>query len=264
MARNPEASVQRFLARQRAKYGRRLATLPQKRVAKLGRRKQRIIGFTVDGVLSRITAAQSTGANVERFMAIGRVGGSILAAIRYRQQVLQQETTLRGQRARALVDNRYLRQTGAAPVTDPESPVSVYDSWADYGRAGGLRGMYSSSGGMWAGMESRLHSLSIIHEPTGKSLGATGRTGASQQNYRDRGARQRNRAAGTVSNRDKSYLIWLLHRVNPIEPTKRELDKAAQVLAFDLTAGHIAGWAATQNWTREADRLEAGLWYGER
>lgn len=264
MARNSQADVQRFLARQRAKYGKRLASRPENRVVKLGRRKQRIIGFTVDGVLSRITAQQTAGSNVERFMAIGRVGGSVLAAIRYRQQVLQQQTSLLGQRSRAFIDNRYLRQTGAAPVTDSESSVSTYDSWADYGRAGGIRGAYNSSGGMWAGMESRLHSLSIIHEPTGKSLGATGRTGSSQRNYRDKGARQRNRAAGTVTNRDKSYLIWMLHQVNPIEPTKRELDKAAQVLAFDLTAGHIAGWAATQNWTREADRIEAGLWYGER
>jgi hypothetical protein len=231
----------------------------------LGKRKSAIVGFTVDGILSRITAAQSAGPDVEKFKAIGRVGGSVLAAIRYRQQ-LANSTTLVGKKSEAVVDNRYLRAAGIDRPDKASGEVqTIYDNWGEFRAIGRIAGNYNTSGGMWAGMESRLLGTSIVHEPVGKSLGSTGRTGGTQQNWRVAlGERARKKFTGAIPNRDKTYLIWMLNKDNPIEPSQAELDKAALVLAFDLTAGHIAGWAATQSWVDKADAVESALWYGTK
>ncbi len=263
--RNPEAEIQRWRTKQRARYGARLAKRAPARVVKLGKRKNAIVGFTVDGILSRITAAQSAGADVEKFKAIGRVGGSILAAIRYRQQ-LAKSSTLVGHKSQAVIDNRYLRAAGIdRPDKSSGDVQTIYENWAEFRAIGRVSGNYNTSGGMWAGMESRLLGTSIVHEPVGKSLGSTGRTGGTAQNWRvPKGERARKKFAGMIPNRDKTYLIWMLNKDNPIEPKQAELDKAAMVLAFDLTAGHIAGWAATQSWVDKADAVESSLWYGTK
>lgn len=270
--RDPAAAIQQWRNKQRARYGARLAKRAPARAVKLGKRKNAIVGFTVDGILSRITAAQSSGPDVEKFKAIGRVGGSILAAIRYRRQVMgeypsgQKALTLRGQKTPADIDNRYLRSAGIdSPDKFTGDVTTGYENWRTLGQIGGITGQYNTSGGMWAGMESRLLGTSIIHEPVGKSLGATGRTGGTQQNWRvPKGERARKKFAGMIPNRDKTYLVWLMNKDNPIEPKQAELDKAALVLAFDLTAGHIAGWAATQSWVDKADAVESALWYGTK
>lgn len=263
--RDPAAEIQRWRNKQRARYGARLAKRAPARAVKLGQRKQAIVGFTVDGVLARITAAQSASADVDKFKVIGRIGGSILAAIRYRHQ-LAQGTTLTGKKSLAIVDNRYLRAAGIdKPDKGTGDVQTIYDTWSDLRAIGGVSGNYNTSGGMWAGMESRLLGMSIVHEPVGKSLGSTGRTGGTQQNWRvPKGERKQKKFAGMIPNRDKTYLIWMLHKQNPIEPKQEELDKAATVLAFDLSAGHIAGWAATQLWIDQADKVESALWYGTR
>lgn len=264
--RDPAAEIAKWRSKQKARYGARLAKRAPARAVNLGKRKNAIIGFTVDGILARITAAQSASDDVGKFKTIGRMGGSILAAIRYRRQVLQKSSTLVGHKTPATIDNRYLRAAGIdRPDKNSDSVQTVYDTWSDLRAIGRITGHYNTSGGMWAGMESRLLGLSIVHEPVGKSLGATGRTGGTQQNWRvAKGERQGKKFAGMIPNRDKTYLIWMLNKDNPLEPKQEELDKAATVLAFDLTAGHIAGWAATQLWTDEADKVESSLWYGTR
>lgn len=271
MARNSEASIRQRMLKNRQRYGKRLASIPAKRVTKLGKRKDRIIGFTVDGVLSRITAAQTASGRRQEYMVIARTGGAVLVAIRRRMQLDKENKTLRG-KAKQLIDNRYLKTTGAGPVM-PETPLSGPDKseyeggWEQLGRLGGISGRYNTSGGLWAGTESRLYNRSFIHEPEGKSLGSTGATSGLRRNSYERvtegdgsGKKSRKRAANpAVTNRDKSYLVWQRHRVNILEPYPAELQRASAVLAFDLTAGHIAGWAATQSWIDEADRLERQL-----
>ncbi len=271
--RNSEEAIKRWRTIRQARYGARLAKRAPARAVSLGKRKNSIIGFTVDGILARITAAQSAGPDVEKFKSIGRLGGSILAAIRYRRQVKGQfpegqrtGSTLVGKKSPADIDNRYLR---AAGLDRPDNFVGKYttgyENWRTFGQITGSKGHYNTSGGMWAGMESRTLGTSIVHEPVGKSLGATGRTGGTQQNWREAlGDRARKKFTGAIPNRDKTYLIWMLNKDNPIEPSQSELDKAALVLAFDLTAGHIAGWAATQSWVDKADAVESALWYGTK
>lgn len=271
--RDPAAQIARWRAVRQARYGARLAKRAPDRAVKLGKRKQAILGFTVDGVLARITAAQSASQDVGKFTTIGRMGGSILAAIRYRRQVMGkfpegQKTngTLVGQKSPADIDNRYLK---AAGLDRPDNFIGKYttgyENWRTFGQITGTKGHYNTSGGLWAGMESRLMGTSIVHEPVGKSLGATGRTGGTQQNWRAAlGERARKKFTGAIPNRDKTYLIWMLNKDNPLEPSQAELDKAALVLAFDLTAGHIAGWASTQSVVDQADAVESALWYGTR
>lgn len=273
--RNSEAQIARWRAIRQARYGARLAKRAPDRAVKLGKRKQAIIGFTVDGVLARITAAQSASEGVEKFKTLGRMGGSILAAIRYRRQVAGkypsgQKTngTLTGQKTPADINNSYLRAAGLdRPDRFIGKYTTGYENWRTFGQIAGIQGHYNTSGGMWAGMESRLVGTAIVHEPVGKSQGSTGRTGNTLPNQNSRrpfGERQTKKFTGAIPNRDKTYLIWMLEKDNPLEPSQEELDKAALVLAFDFTAGHIAGWAATQSVIDKADAVESALWYGTR
>ena len=238
MARNDKARIDAWRKEQRAKYGQRASERVQTRITKLGKRKNAIVAFEVDGVLGRLTASQT--AERQKYESIGRVGAKILAAIRYRQQLRAESSTghrqksLLGKKQRAYVLKEYLRNAGLVDYRvdrtgdewlsqESEKEWAQYRNWAELGRQ--VTGAYNTSGGLWSGMESRLSGKgSIIHEPVGKSLGA----------------------AGQISNREKSYRIWFLHRENIIEPSKRELDRAAQILAFDFAAAHIAGWGGTQ------------------
>lgn len=239
MARNDKARIDAWRKEQRAKYGQRASERVQARITKLGRRKNSIVAFEVDGVLGRLTASQT--AERQKYEAIGRTGAAILAAIRSRMQLRAEfksgrrgQKTLTGKKARAYLLTDYVRKAGLVDyrgmheqedwlASNGSQKWTTYKNWSELGRQ--VTGAYNTSGGLWASMESRLLGKgSIVHEPFGKSDGAE----------------------GPISNREKSYKIWLLHRENLLEPSKRELDKAAQILAFDFAAAHIAGWGGTQ------------------
>lgn len=220
------------------------------RVEKLN--KGGILAWEVDGVLGRLTKAQSTAFRRGELFALQLpplVEMGVVVATHMRDRA-QGRGVLADSPPEAPSERRgWHKEAGnwvAGQVVSPEYaaaaglPSTTYASSADLHRAAGKIGVGNVTGGMWAGIQARGSGRSaVIIDFGGSSPGHGGAAtyatkGASVGSEGGKPIPLMVRAPETVRNQQKAWVVFSKHKASPIEPSPTEniaMCEAATILA---------------------------------
>jgi len=196
--------------------------------------------FVFDGVLARLTKAQSTDAlKAQRAMPRLELGAYLASTIRDRVTKTGklgdgQPSVRYGQKSRVRISREYAQAAGVS-----FKRTSLFRNEDRFHK--GLRspvGSYVITGGMWRGLEVRPLGRDVVAEFGGRSMGRgkgvirtivryTAKSGQEQRRT------QLDMAPQTVTNRDKAGRIWRFHKINPLSYTQGESKRLAIIVAQD-------------------------------
>lgn len=194
--------------------------------------------FVVDGVLARLTKAQSADA-LKALKAVPKLELGVWLAREIRERVTKtgklgdgQPSVRYGQKSRVQLSAEYMRAAGVSPRNK-----AMFRNEDRFHK--GLRspvGSYVITGGMWRGLEVRPMQKDVVAEFGGRSQGR-GR-GKVVTRRRTRGGVTTEKKtfvvyAQDVANRDKAGRIWRFHKINPLSYTQGESKRLAIIVAQD-------------------------------
>lgn len=213
--------------------------------------KRGIIAFEVDGVLARLTKAQSQGSRLQFHEGLAHAAAELAAQIRARVQgkgdLAGQAPSKRAKR-KIILSADYARAAGL-PVKSDRFGTTITGGIADlYAKTGRPLGSATVTGGMWAGLQARASGAdSAIIDFAGSSEGrgkpVFGKVAAVNLN-RSAGSSRHNTQRRTlvsthserVRNQWKGGAIYSTTGVNVLLPEQAEVDRIAGGIAVRLQA----------------------------
>lgn len=209
--------------------------------------------FTWDGVLARLTGAQSKDAlKAQRAIPLLELGAFLAREIRDRVTRTGklgdgQPAVRYGQKTRVHISREYAQAAGVS-----FKRYSIFKNEDRFHK--GLRspvGSYVVTGGMWRGLEVRPLGRDVVAEFGGRSQGRGNGTLKRVVSYTTKGGAAAQRTAfelqpQVVINRDKAGKIWRHHRINPLSYTQGEAQRIGLIVLQDQADRVVAALTGAQ------------------
>jgi len=209
--------------------------------------------FTWDGVLARLTGAQSESAlKAQRAIPMLELGAFLAREIRDRVTRTGklgdgQPAVRYGQKTRVRISREYAQAAGVS-----FRRYSLFRNEDRFHK--GLRspvGSYVVTGGMWRGLEVRPLGRDVVAEFGGRSQGRGKGALKRVVSYTTKGGLAAQRTSfelqsQVVTNRDKGGKIWRHHKINPLSYTQGEAQRIGLIVLQDQSDRLVAALTGAQ------------------